>query len=65
MLCESRESRHVQLGLSLALISPTAKTPVSVIMEASLKIVGTLRNIVRAPAVIAPKAEPMLNIVDM
>lgn len=64
MLCERRGSRHVQRGFSFALISATAKTPVSVIMEASLKMVGTLRNIVRAPAVIAPKAEPMLNIVD-
>ena len=33
-------------------------------MDASLKIVGMLRNMARAPAVIAPRAEPMLNIVD-
>lgn len=35
-----------------------------VIIDASLKIAGMLRNMFRAPAVIAPKAEPMLNIVD-
>lgn len=49
---------------SLLFVRVTANTPVRVMREASLKIVGVLKIRARAPAVIAPRAEPTLNIVD-
>ena len=50
-------------SLSLACIRVMAKTAARMMREASLKIVGTLRIRARAPAVIAPRAWPMSNIV--
>ena len=50
--------------LGFVFVRLMARAPVSVIIEASLKIVGVSRIRVRAPAVTAPRAAPTLNMVE-
>ena len=52
------------LGIGDLLTRVATKAPVRATMEASLKIVGVSKNRVSIPAVNAPNAELMSNIVD-